>query len=117
MRWEQFFWVVYGIGSTLFVFFLFKLGNAVAGDREESIKREIARPRNPEQKQTEVAPDAASAPQGHTGRPRVGSAVAAGEAKPNIAVASVDAAKEFLLTTGGFHAESGVHGQAEQGRR
>ncbi len=117
MWWEQFFWVVYGIGSTLFVFFLFKLGNAVAGNREESIEREIGRSRRPVDVPAVVARNVTGRSQDRTGRASVGSVVGSGDTNTGEAFASVDPTQEFLVNTGGFHADSGVRRQADQGHR
>ncbi len=116
MWWEQFFWVVYGVGSTLFVFFLFKLGNTVASNPEERIKHEIERPQRPGRISpaggrgvTGLSPD-------HTGRAPVARVTGVGEANRGDAVASLDATNEFLMTTGGFQADASVRRQTGQGR-
>lgn len=116
MWWERFFWVVYGVGSTLFVFFLFKLGNTVASNREERIKHETERPQRPGRIPpagvrggTRLSPD-------HAGRAPVGRVSGVGEANRGEAVASVDATNEFLMTTGGFQADASVRRQTDQGR-
>lgn len=41
MLWATVFWVLYGVGSTLFVVYLFKLGNSVASYRKELVRQEI----------------------------------------------------------------------------
>ncbi len=46
MSWVAFFWILYGAGSTLFVIYLFKLGNRVASNRKELVRQEIERFRN-----------------------------------------------------------------------
>ena len=43
MPWVAVFWIVYGVGSTLFVICLFRLGNAVASSRKELVRQEIER--------------------------------------------------------------------------
>lgn len=43
MSWAAVFWILYGVGSTLFVVYLFKLGNSVASNRKELVQQEIER--------------------------------------------------------------------------
>ena len=116
MRWEQFFWIVYGIGSTLFVFFLFRLGNAVAGNREESIKREIGPPRELDQMQPATGREVTGRYQDRAGQCPAERAVGAGDANAGEAVATVSATNGFVPITEGFHAGSGMHRHADQGR-
>ena len=46
MSWVAVFWILYGVGSTLFVVYLFKLGQTVASNRKELVQQEIERIRN-----------------------------------------------------------------------
>ncbi len=48
MSWAAVFWIVYGVGSTLFVVYLFKLGSSVASNRKELVRQEIERIRRGE---------------------------------------------------------------------
>ena len=48
MSWAAVFWILYGVGSTLFVVYLFKLGNSVASNRKELVRQEIERIRRGE---------------------------------------------------------------------
>jgi len=41
MSWAAAFWIVYGVGSTLFVIYLFWVGKNVASNRKELIEREL----------------------------------------------------------------------------
>ncbi len=116
MRWEQFFWIVYGIGSTLFVFFLFKLGNAVAGSREESVRREIGQPREPDQMPAVAGRDATGPLQERAGQSPAGRAVGVGDKNAGEAVATAIATNGIVPIAGGFHAGSGVHRHVDQGR-
>lgn len=43
MSWAVVFWVLYGVGSTLFVFYLFRVGSAVASSQNALVKQEIER--------------------------------------------------------------------------
>lgn len=43
MIWALIFWVVYGVGSTLFVVYLFKVGRSVASNEKELIRQELER--------------------------------------------------------------------------
>jgi hypothetical protein len=117
MRWEQFFWVVYGVGSTLFVFFLFKLGNAVASNRQETVERESEQSQGSDPAGKNRVSEVIGLRPNHTNRTPVQRATRLGETDPAEAVASIEAARDFLLTTGGFQTDSGVPMQAEQGRR
>jgi hypothetical protein len=53
MSWAALFWIVYGVGSTLFVVYLFRLGKNVASNRKELVQQEIERMRNEEVGQVE----------------------------------------------------------------
>ena len=46
MSWLAVFWIVYGVGSTLFVVCLFRLANTVASSRKELVRQEIERIRH-----------------------------------------------------------------------
>lgn len=117
MWWQEFFWIVYGVGSTLFVFFLFKLGNAVANNRQEPIKQEIEQPQSSNRVRTVVGRGVTGRSPDHAERVSVQRAARASEAKVGEAVAAVEATNEIGLATGGFHAGSGLHRQTERGRR
>ena len=43
MSWAAVFWSLYGVGSTLFVVYLFRLGKSVVSHRDELSKEEIER--------------------------------------------------------------------------
>lgn len=45
MIWALIFWAVYGVGSTLFVVYLFKVGRSAASNEKELIRQELARMR------------------------------------------------------------------------
>lgn len=44
MSWAAVFWILYGVGSTLFVIYLFRLGNSVVAHRDELPGEESGRP-------------------------------------------------------------------------
>lgn len=46
MIWALMFWTVYGVGSTLFVVYLFKVGRSVASNQKQLIQQELQRIRN-----------------------------------------------------------------------
>lgn len=117
MWWQEFFWIVYGVGSTLFVFFLFKLGNAVANNHQESIKQDIEQPQSSNRARTVVGHGVTSRSPDHSERVPDQRAARARKAKVGEAVATVEANNEIGLATGGFHNGSGFHRQTEQGRR
>ena len=116
MWWEEFFWVVYGVGSTLFVLFLFRLGNAVASNRHESIEQQSARPRSSDR--IRAAQDVTGRPSDHTDRTTVQHVARTGEANAVEAVASVEAMHEIVAANNGFLCtDSGAHRQAVQVHR
>lgn len=41
VSWVALFWILYGVGSTVFVIYLFKLGRTVASNRRELVEQEI----------------------------------------------------------------------------
>lgn len=41
MSWAAVFWIIYGVGSTLFVIYLFRMGKNVAHNRKDLIRREF----------------------------------------------------------------------------
>ena len=43
MIWALIFWAVYGVGSTLFVVYLIKVGRSVASNQKELIQQELQR--------------------------------------------------------------------------
>ena len=43
MWWAAVFWILYGVGSTLFVIYLFKLGKSVASNRRDLVEQKIVR--------------------------------------------------------------------------
>jgi len=43
MSWAAVFWILYGVGSTLFVVYLFRLGNSVVTNHDQFAGEEIAR--------------------------------------------------------------------------
>ena len=43
MIWALIFWVVYGVGSILFVVYLFKVGTSVASNQKQLIQQELQR--------------------------------------------------------------------------
>ena len=43
MIWALMFWTVYGVGSTLFVVYLFKVGRSVASNQKQLIQQELQR--------------------------------------------------------------------------
>ncbi|UCD67802.1 MAG: hypothetical protein JSW48_13405 [Betaproteobacteria bacterium] len=43
MNWALIFWAVYGVGSILFVVYLFRVGKSVASNQKEIIQRELRR--------------------------------------------------------------------------
>lgn len=45
MIWALIFWVVYGVGSILFVVYLFKVGRSVASNQKQLIQQELQRMR------------------------------------------------------------------------
>lgn len=45
MIWALMFWTVYGVGSTLFVVYLFKVGSSVASNQKQLIQQELQRMR------------------------------------------------------------------------
>ena len=54
MSWAALFWIVYGVGSTLFVLYLFRLGKNVGSNRKELIQQEIERIRTEEVKHSDT---------------------------------------------------------------
>ena len=117
MWWQEFFWIVYGVGSTLFVFFLFKLGNAVANNRQEPIQQEIEQPQSSNRVRAVVGRGVTGRSPDHTERVSVQRAARASEANVGEAAASVETINEIGLAPGGLHTDSGVHRQTERGRR
>jgi hypothetical protein len=43
MSWAAVFWILYGVGSTLFVVYLFRLGNSVVSSRDQLVEDEFQR--------------------------------------------------------------------------
>ena len=43
MSWAAVFWILYGVGSTLFVVYLFRLGNSVVSPQDEFVEEQIER--------------------------------------------------------------------------
>lgn len=41
MSWAAAFWILYGVGSTLFVVYLFRLGNSVASNRDDLVRLHV----------------------------------------------------------------------------
>jgi Arc/MetJ-type ribon-helix-helix transcriptional regulator len=43
MSWAAVFWILYGVGSTLFVVYLFRLGNSVVSNRDDLVRQHVAK--------------------------------------------------------------------------
>ncbi|HUU71969.1 MAG TPA: hypothetical protein VMW70_05035 [Burkholderiales bacterium] len=118
MWWTAVFWIVYGVGSTLFVFYLFKLGNSVANGRKMPVEKNVKGLHGAGSDMAMETPAVAGAPLDYTRRPHVLRAQTPGVnnvTEPGLSIDTKGVTIPMLAQTSAMlQADSALHRQEEK---